>query len=81
MTKTLCAEAAKRTNHVINRSLSKAIKKMVPAKRWSGLKPKVDYCRVFGSIAYVHVLEQKRTKLNDRSHKCVLLGVSEESKV
>jgi len=54
---------------------------MVPAKRWSGLKPKVDYCRVFGSIAYVHVLEQKRTKLNDRSHKCVLLGVSEESKV
>ena len=35
---------------------------------------------MFGSVAYVHVPEQKKTKLDDRSHKCFLLGVSGESK-
>jgi len=80
MPKTLWAEAAKWTNHVINRSFTKALKEMVLKERWSGLKSKVDYFRMFGSIAYVHVPEQKRTKLDDRSLKCVLLGLSEESK-
>ena len=28
---------------------------------------------------YVHVLDNQRTKLEDKSLKCVLLGVSEES--
>jgi hypothetical protein len=53
---------------------------MVPEERWTGLKPDVEYFRVFDSIAHVHVPEQKRTKLDDRSHKCILLGVSDESK-
>jgi transposase InsO family protein len=80
MPKTLWAEAAKWTNHVINRSLTKAVKEMVPEERWSGMKPRVDYFRVFGSIAHVHIPEQKRTKLDDRSRKCILIGVSDESK-
>ena len=80
MSKNLWAEAARWTNHVINRSLTKAIKEMVPEEKWSGLKPIVDYFRVFGSIAHVHILEQRRTKLEHRSHKYILLGVSEESK-
>ena len=80
MPKTLCAEAAKWTSHVINRSLTTALKEMVPEERWSGIKPKVDYFRIFGFVAYVHIPEQRRTKLDNRSIKCVLLGVSEESK-
>jgi len=46
MPKNLWAEAARWTNHVINRSLTKAIKEMVPKEKWSGLKPTVDYFRV-----------------------------------
>jgi len=80
MPKTLWAKAAKWTIHVINRSLTSAVKEMVPEERWSGIKPKVDYFRVFGFVAYVHIPEQRRTKLDSRSTKCVLLGVSEESK-
>jgi hypothetical protein len=53
---------------------------MVPEERWSRMKPRVDYFRVFGSIAHVHIPEQKRTKLDDRSRKCILIGVSDESK-
>lgn len=33
------------------------------------------------SIAYVHIPECKRTKLDDKSKKFVFIGVSEESKV
>ena len=44
------------------------------------MKPSVDHFRVFGCIAHVHVLEERRTKLDNRSITCVLLGVSEELK-
>lgn len=44
------------------------------------MKPSVDHFRVFGCIAHVHVPEERRTKLDNRSITCVLLGVSDESK-
>lgn len=37
--------------------------------------------KVFGSIAHVHIPQQKRTKLDDKSRKCILIGVSDELKV
>ncbi|TXG65900.1 hypothetical protein EZV62_007175 [Acer yangbiense] len=57
-----------------------AIKDVTPDEAWSGVKPLVDHFRVFGCIAHVHVPEERRTKLDNRSITCVLLGVSEESK-
>ncbi|CAL2259664.1 unnamed protein product [Prunus armeniaca] len=47
---------------------------------WSGVKPTVDYFKVCGCVSHVHVPDSKRTKLDDKSLRCVLLGVSEESK-
>jgi hypothetical protein len=35
---------------------------------------------VFGCLSYAHVPDNKRTKLDNKSVKCVLLGISEESK-
>lgn len=40
----------------------------------------MHYFRTFGSIAYAHVPNSLRKKLDDKSIKCVLLGVSDESK-
>lgn len=68
------------TVHVLNRSRTLAVKEMTPEEAWSGVKPKVDYFQVFGCVAHVHVSDKKRTKLDDKSFNCVLLGVSEESK-
>ena len=68
------------TAHVLNRSPTLAIKDMTPEEAWSGVKPNVDYFRVFGCIGHVHVPDNKRKKLDDKSFQCVLLGVSEESK-
>ena len=53
---------------------------MTPEEAWSGSKPSVSHFRVFGCISHVHIPDSKRTKLDDKSVKCVLLGVSEESK-
>ena len=73
-------EAARWTVHVLNRSSTLVVKDKTPKEMWSGVKPKVDYFRVFGCLAHVHVPDQKKTKLDDKSLQCVLLGVSHESK-
>lgn len=73
-------EAARWTTHVLNRSPTSVVKEKTPEEMWSGIKPKVDYFRVFGCLAHVHVPDQKRKKLDDKSFPCVLLGVSDESK-
>ncbi|TYK16550.1 Retrovirus-related Pol polyprotein from transposon TNT 1-94 [Cucumis melo var. makuwa] len=47
---------------------------------WSGWRSKVDYFKIFGCIAYAHILDQKRTKLDDKGEKCIFLGVGDQSK-
>jgi hypothetical protein len=66
--------------HTLNRSPTTVVKEVTPEEAWSGVKPSVGYFRVFGCIDHVHVPHEKRTKLDSRSTKCVLLGVSEETK-
>lgn len=80
MPKRFWPEAAKWTCHILNRSMTSAVQDKVPEEVWSGVKPSVGYFRVFGCIGHVHVPEQRRIKLDNRSHKGVLLGVSEQSK-
>lgn len=78
--KSFWPEAVNWTAHVLNRSPTLAVQDITPEEAWSGVKPNVDHFRVFGCIAHVHIPDVKRTKLDDKSCKCVLLGVSEESK-
>ncbi|KAK2989971.1 hypothetical protein RJ640_004134 [Escallonia rubra] len=63
-----------------NRSPTFAVQDMTPEEAWSGRRPAVDHFRIFGCIAYAHVPDAKRKKLDDKSEKCVFLGVSEVSK-
>lgn len=53
---------------------------MTPKEAWSGVKLSVKHFRVFRSIAYIHVPDTQRKKLDDKSTRCILLGLSEESK-
>jgi transposase InsO family protein len=78
--KTFWPEAVNWTIYVLNRCPTLAVKDVTPEEAWSGVKPSVDHFRVFGCIAHAHVPEARRTKLDNRSSTCVLLGVSEESK-
>lgn len=78
--KTFWPEAVNWTIHILNRSPTFAVRNMTPEEAWSGIKPSVEYFRVFGCISHVHVPDSKRTKLDDKSQICILLRVSEESK-
>ncbi|BBN70197.1 hypothetical protein Prudu_1446S000200 [Prunus dulcis] len=68
------------TVHVLNRSPTFVVKNQTPKEAWSGVKLTEEYFKVFGCVSHVHVPDSKRTKLDDKSLRCVLLGVSEESK-
>ena len=78
--KSFWPEAINWTVHVLNRSPTLAVKNKTPEEAWSGVKPSVEHFRVLGCISHVHVPDSKRTKLDDKSLSCVLLGVSEELK-
>lgn len=68
------------TFHILNRSPTHAVKDITPQEAWSGVKPNVEYFRVWGSLAHAHIPDEKRHKLDDKSTVCVLIGFSEESK-
>ena len=51
-----------------------------PHELYFGKKPILAHMRVFGSIAYIHVLKEKRRKLDAKAKKCILVGYSYEQK-
>lgn len=66
--------------HVLNSSPTLAMKDKTPEEAWSGIKPSVQHFRIFGCVSYAHIPDSLRTKLEEESLRCVLLGISEESK-
>ena len=80
MPKEFWAEGVRWITHILNRSPTAALENQTPEEAWSGIKPDVKHFKVFGCIGHVHIPEAKRTKLDDKSRKCVFLGLSEESK-
>ena len=64
----------------MNRSLTFVVQNMTPKEALSERKPSVKYFKIFRCIAYAHVLDHKRKKLDDEREKFVFLGVSETSK-
>lgn len=73
-------DAVKWSVYEQNRSPTAALKEVTPEEAWQGTKPAVHFFKVFGCVGYAHVPQQQRKKLDNRSIKCILLGVSEQSK-
>lgn len=80
MPKEFWAEGVRWITYVLNRSPTTALENQTPEEAWNGFKPDVKHFKVFGCIGHVHIPEAKRTKLDDKSCKCIYLGLSEESK-
>jgi len=78
--KTFWPETVNWTIYVLNRCPTNVVKDMTPEEVWTGVKPSVEHFRMFGCVAHVHIPDARRTKLENKSVCCVLLGVSEESK-
>jgi len=73
-------EAANLATHVLNRCPTSALSSMTPEEAWTARKPSVEHLKVFGCIGHVHVPDVTRKRLDEKSIKCVYMGVSEESK-
>jgi hypothetical protein len=53
---------------------------MTPKEKFIGKKPDVSYLRMFDCIAYLHVPDEKRSKLDPKAEKCVFIGYSLKQK-
>jgi hypothetical protein len=80
MPKRFWPEALKWSTYVMNRSPTVSVRNMTSEEAWSGIKPSVHHFRVFGCLAYAHIPDNQRKKLDGKSIKCVNLGLSDESK-
>nr|KYP40501.1 Retrovirus-related Pol polyprotein from transposon TNT 1-94 [Cajanus cajan] len=74
------AEAVACAVYLTNRSPTRSVSGKTPQEAWSGRKPGISHLRVFGSIAHVHVPDEKRSKLNDKSEKYIFIGYDANSK-
>eukprot|EP01018_Ginkgo_biloba_P008530 Gb_21972 [translate_table: standard] len=78
--KVFWAEAVYCAGYILNRCPMKKVWGMTPEEAWGGYKPRVDHLRIFGCIAYSHIPDALRKKLDDKAEKCIFVGYSEESK-
>jgi len=66
--------------YIINRTPTATVHGMTPEEKYSGRKLDLSHLKVFGCIAYVHVLDELRTKLDSKAKKCVFIGYSLKQK-
>jgi hypothetical protein len=60
--------------YLLNHRIARNDKHRTPLEIWYGHKPHIKHLRVFGCDAYVHVLDQERTKLEAKAMKCIFIG-------
>ena len=74
------AEAVSTAVYIMNKTPTAAIHDVTPEQRFTGIKPDLSHLKVFGCIAYVHIPDELRTKLDPKAEKCVFIGYSLEQK-
>ena len=74
------AETISTTIYIMNRCLTKSVKNKVPQEAWTCINHNVSHLKFFGCVAYSHVLDELRKKLDNKGHKCIFVGYSEDAK-
>lgn len=72
-------EAVVTAAYVQNRLPSRSVSR-TPFELWFDRKPEFKHFRVFGSAAYVHVPDVKRSKLDCKAQKLIFVGYCEDRK-
>ena len=62
--------------YLMNRCTTLGVHDVIPCETFYGKKSDLSHIKIFGSIAYVHIPDEKRLKLDTKSEKCILLGYS-----
>ena len=60
--------------YLVNKSPSSTLEDKTPHEVWTAKKFFLSHMRVFGFDPYVHVPKDKRTKLGNKSERCIFIG-------
>jgi hypothetical protein len=64
-------------NYIVNHTPTKALKNITLEEAWNKVMPYVNHFYVFGSVAWAHILDEKRKSLQPKIQKCIFVGYSE----
>lgn len=67
-------EGVTTTAYILNKCPAKKLNLKVLEEAWCGRKPSVKHFKVFGSLCYKHVLDARRSKLEDKSEIMIFIG-------
>jgi hypothetical protein len=62
------------TIYVQNKSLHWNLKNITPDETFTGVKPEIEYFRIFGCPMYFHVPKEKKSKLYPSGRKDTFMG-------
>ena len=60
----------------MNRCITSGVHDVTPHNKCFKKKADLSHIRIFGSIAYVHIPDEKRQKLDPKSEKMILIDYS-----
>ena len=61
-------EAFATTIYIMNRCPTKSVKNKVPQEAWACMNHSVSHLKVFGYVAYAHVPDEVRKKIENKGH-------------
>jgi transposase InsO family protein len=76
----LWTELVNTATYLINISPTRSNNGNTPDQLYYQTLPRVDHLRIFGSICYLHVLKESRSKLESKTKQCIFLGYDDQSK-
>ena len=74
------AEAVATSVYVTNMSPHASVDSKTPHEAWHNTKPDISHLRPFGCLAYCHIPDQRRSKLDAKAIKCIFLGYTQGAK-
>jgi hypothetical protein len=71
---------AKTAVYLLNRSPTKINEGRLPEDKFTRITPSLRHLRAFGCMAFVHIPERYRNKLESRSERGVFVGYDDSTK-
>ena len=78
--KVILAEVACTTVYLMSRCMTSGVHEVTSHENYYGKKPDLSHVRALGSIAYVHIPDEKQQTLEPKLKKCIM-GYSLSRKV
>ena len=76
----LWANACNTTMHLQNKSSHKILVEKTPEEAFTGVELEIGHLRIFGCLVYIHVILEKRTRLEPVRETSIFVGYKETSK-